>query len=235
MSRTATKTVPAAAVSSAQLSPALVEFPRLALPGARRVKRTLDIVFALALAIVALPVFLITALAILLESGRPVFFSHKRVGRGGRAFRLMKFRTMLQNSDDVLAEYLAENPEAAQEWEQNRKLRRDPRVTRIGKLLRRTSLDELPQIWNILRGDMSMAGPRPIVQAEIAKYGTTYPLYALAKPGLTGLWQVSGRNDTTYRRRIELDAAYVRNWTPGLDVKLLVKTVGVVVKGKGAY
>ena len=235
MSRTATKSVRAAAVSVAQASPALVEFPRLALPGARRVKRTLDIVFALALAIVALPVFLLTAVAILIESGRPVFFGHSRVGRSGRAFRLLKFRTMAVNSDEILAEHLASDPEAADEWEQNRKLRRDPRVTRVGRVLRRTSLDELPQIWNILRGDMSIAGPRPIVEAEILKYGTTYPLYALAKPGLTGLWQVSGRNDTTYRRRVELDATYVRTWTPILDLKLLFKTVDVVVRGKGAY
>lgn len=235
MSRTATKTVGTAAVSVAQPIHALVEFPRLALPGARRVKRTLDVVFALALAIVALPVFLITALAILIESGRPVFFSHSRIGRGGRSFRLLKFRTMSRNADVILAEHLSSDPDAAREWEQNRKLRHDPRVTRIGRILRRTSLDELPQVWNILRGDMSIAGPRPIVEAEIPKYGAAYPLYALAKPGLTGLWQVSGRNDTTYRRRVELDAAYVRTWTPSLDFKLLVKTVDVVVRGKGAY
>lgn len=235
MSRIATKTVQAAGVSPAQPITALVEFPRLALPGARRVKRTLDIVFALALAIVALPVFLLIAAAILIESGRPVFFSHQRIGRGGRLFRLFKFRTMAQNSDALLAEYLADNPEAAREWEQNRKLRHDPRITRMGRLLRRTSLDELPQLLNILRGEMSMAGPRPIVEAEIAKYGHHYPLYSLAKPGLTGLWQVSGRNDTTYRRRVELDATYVRTWTPWLDLQLLFRTVQVVVKGKGAY
>ena len=235
MSRTATQSLHATAVSAAQAIPALVEFPRLALPGARRVKRTLDIAFAVALAIVALPVSLLIAAAILIESGRPVFFRHRRIGRGGRAFSLLKFRTMAQNSDQILAEYLEENPDAAREWERTHKLRHDPRVTRIGRLLRRTSLDELPQIWNIMRGEMSMAGPRPIVEAEIAKYGNAYPLYSLAKPGLTGLWQVSGRNDTTYRRRVELDAAYVRNWTPGMDFKLLFKTVGVVVKGKGAY
>jgi Undecaprenyl-phosphate galactose phosphotransferase WbaP len=235
MSRTATQPVHVTAVSAAQAIPALVEFPRLALPGARRVKRTLDIAFAIVLAIVALPVSLLIAAAILIESGRPVFFRHRRIGRGGRSFSLLKFRTMAQNSDEILAEYLAGNPEAAHEWDRNRKLRYDPRVTRIGRLLRRTSLDELPQIFNIFRGEMSIAGPRPIVEAEIAKYGNTYPLYSLAKPGLTGLWQVSGRNDTTYRRRVELDAAYVRNWTPALDFKLLFKTVGVVVKGKGAY
>jgi Undecaprenyl-phosphate galactose phosphotransferase WbaP len=205
------------------------------LPRSRRIKRTIDVLAAVILAVLALPVAVVIALAILLESGRPVFFGHKRVGRAGRSFRVWKFRTMRVNGDEILARHLEENPEAAEEWGVNRKLRNDPRVTRIGRLLRRSSLDELPQIWNILRGQMSIAGPRPIVQEEIGKYGQAYPLYALTAPGLTGLWQVSGRNDTTYRHRVELDAAYVRNWTPGLDFLLLWKTVGVVLKGKGAY
>jgi lipopolysaccharide/colanic/teichoic acid biosynthesis glycosyltransferase len=139
------------------------------------------------------------------------------------------------NGDEILARHLADNAEAAEEWQRNRKLRNDPRITRIGRWLRRSSLDELPQLLNILRGEMSLAGPRPIVAEEIGNYGVAWPLYALTAPGLTGLWQVSGRNDTTYRRRVELDAAYVRNWTPGLDFRLLWKTVGVVLKGKGAY
>jgi lipopolysaccharide/colanic/teichoic acid biosynthesis glycosyltransferase len=212
-----------------------VEFPRLALPYARRIKRSFDLAAGVLLAIAAFPVFVLVALAILIESGRPVFFGHNRVGRGGRTFRLWKFRTMQVNGDEILARHLQENPEAADEWQSNRKLRNDPRVTRIGRWLRHSSLDELPQLWNILRGDMSLAGPRPIVAEEIPHYGIAWPLYALTAPGLTGLWQVSGRNDTTYRRRVELDSAYVRHWTPVLDLKLLWKTVGVVLKGKGAY
>lgn len=212
-----------------------LEFPRLALSRSRRVKRTFDLVFAVLFAIAALPMFALVALAILIESGRPLFFGHDRIGRGGRTFRLWKFRTMRTDGDEILARHLDENPEAAEEWRLNRKLRHDPRVGRIGRLLRRSSLDELPQIWNILRGEMSVAGPRPIVRDEILNYGTAYPLYTLTAPGLTGLWQVSGRNDTTYRQRVELDAAYVRHWTPRLDVELLFRTVGVVLKGKGAY
>ena len=146
MSRTATQPVHATAGPAAQAIPALVEFPRLALPGARRVKRTSDVACAVALAIVALPVSCMIAAAILIESGGPVFFRHRRIGRGGRSFSLLKFRTMAQNADEILVEYLADNPEAALEWERTRKLRHDPRVTRIGRLLRRTSLDELPQI-----------------------------------------------------------------------------------------
>jgi lipopolysaccharide/colanic/teichoic acid biosynthesis glycosyltransferase len=142
---------------------------------------------------------------------------------------------MVPNADEVLAQHLANNPEAAAEWKANHKLRNDPRITYTGRLLRRSSLDELPQIWNVLRGEMSLAGPRPVVEAEIPHYGAAWPLYTLALPGLTGLWQVSGRNDTTYRRRVELDATYVRNWSLKLDFQLLLKTVRVVLKGKGAY
>jgi len=212
-----------------------VAFPRLVLTRSRRIKRSFDIFFAVLFSIAALPVFLLIAVAVLLESGRPIFFGHNRVGRGGRTFRLWKFRTMRPEGDAILARHLEMNPEAAEEWRLNRKLRQDPRVTRVGRWLRRASLDELPQIWNILRGEMSVAGPRPIVRDEILNYGTAYPLYALTAPGLTGLWQVSGRNDTTYRQRVELDAAYVRNWSPALDLRLLFKTVRVVLNGKGAY
>lgn len=211
------------------------EFPRIASTRSRAIKRTFDVVFGTALLILSLPLVVLVAVAVLIESGRPVFFGHDRIGREGRSFRLWKFRTMDRDGDAVLTDYLAENPEAALEWERSRKLRIDPRVTRLGRFLRRTSLDELPQLWNVLRGEMSLAGPRPIVTAEIPNYGIFYPLYILAYPGLTGLWQVSGRNDTGYRKRVELDCAYVRNWTPVLDLKLLWKTVRVVLRGKGAY
>ena len=142
---------------------------------------------------------------------------------------------MVPDGADRLARYLALNPEAALEWELTHKLRSDPRITRIGTFLRRTSLDELPQLWNVLLGDMSIVGPRPIVESEIAKYGSAYALYAQVTPGLTGLWQVSGRNDTSYRRRVELEARYVRQWTVMLDLRILFQTIPVVLSGKGAY
>jgi lipopolysaccharide/colanic/teichoic acid biosynthesis glycosyltransferase len=142
---------------------------------------------------------------------------------------------MFVNSDALLAKHLLEHPEKAREWELNHKLKSDPRVTLAGRLLRRTSLDELPQIWNVFKGEMSMVGPRPIVEGEVPRYGAAYALYAAAKPGITGLWQVSGRNNTTYRRRVELDSEYVRNWSPAVDFKILLKTFRVVLTGNGAY
>lgn len=213
-----------------------IAFPRLASVHSRRIKRAFDVFFALLIALIALPAAVLIAAAIWLESRRgPILFGHERIGHGNRRFRLWKFRTMVPNAAEVLSRHLDEDPEAAAEWQANHKLRNDPRVTRIGRLLRRSSLDELPQLWNVLRGDMSLAGPRPVVDAEVPFYGASWPLYVLAKPGLTGLWQVSGRNDTTYRRRVELDSSYVRNWSLKLDFILLLKTVRVVLKGKGAY
>ena len=146
------------------------------------------------------------ALAIAIDSRGPVFFAHRRVGEARRTFRLWKFRSMVRDADALLERYLRQHPERASEWERTHKLKDDPRVTRVGRFLRKTSLDELPQLWNVLRGDMSMVGPRPIVAAEIAKYGPAFGLYSQVLPGLTGLWQVSGRNDTHYGRRVELDS-----------------------------
>jgi lipopolysaccharide/colanic/teichoic acid biosynthesis glycosyltransferase len=135
----------------------------------------------------------------------------------------------------VLEYYLEQHPELREEWEQDQKLRYDPRVTRIGRFIRKTSLDELPQLWNVILGEMSLVGPRPIVTNEVPKYGPYYELYTIVKPGITGLWQVSGRNNTTYDERVQLDAYYVRNWSPWLDVYLLLKTVRIVLFAKGAY
>ncbi len=208
---------------------------RLAQRGAQRIKRVLDIILALGLGVIAVPVMILIAAAILIESGRPVFFRHKRVGKGGRRFLLWKFRTMAPGGDEVLRKHLLAHPEVALEWRLTRKLRDDPRVTRVGGFLRRTSLDELPQLWNVLRGDMSMVGPRPVVAEELPRYGQAASLYLRVMPGLTGLWQVSGRNDTTYARRIELDGQYIRNWSLVLDTRVLLKTVRVVLLGKGAY
>jgi len=210
--------------------------PRGALIGARpqRIKRIFDVLFALLFGILTLPLGLVIALAIALESRGPLLFAHTRIGKGNRRFRLWKFRSMVVNADQVLERYLAAHPDSAAEWLHGHKLKNDPRVTRVGRWLRRTSLDELPQLWNVLRGDMSMVGPRPIVEEEIVKY-RAFSLYSQVAPGLTGLWQVSGRNDTSYGKRVELDSAYIRDWTFCMDLRVLLKTVRVVLVGKGAY
>jgi Undecaprenyl-phosphate galactose phosphotransferase WbaP len=212
-----------------------IDFPPLLGTRARRLKRVTDIVLASFLGIVALPFSLLAAAAIIIESGAPVLFAHQRLGRGRRPFQLWKFRTMVPDGDRVLAAYFAEHPYAALEWEHTRKLRDDPRVTRVGRFLRRTSLDELPQLWNVLKGEMSLVGPRPIIADEVAGYGSAYALYTQVTPGLTGLWQVSGRNDTSYRRRVELETRYIRHWTLVLDLLILLRTIPVVLTGKGAY
>jgi len=172
---------------------------------------------------------------IAVESGFPVFYSQKRLGQDGRTFHIWKFRTMVRNAAEVLERSLASSPELQKEWAENQKLRNDPRITRIGKALRKASLDELPQLWNILRGEMSLVGPRPIVHDEIAKYKAAYTLYTKTIPGLTGLWQVSGRNHTTYAERITYDSYYVRNWSFWMDIYLLARTATVVFTGDGAY
>jgi Undecaprenyl-phosphate galactose phosphotransferase WbaP len=212
-----------------------IPFPALLGPRAQRFKRASDVLLVLLALPLALPAGILIALAILAESGGPVFFAHQRVGRGRRCFDLWKFRSMIPDSSELLAGYLAGNAELALEWELTHKLRNDPRVTRVGSFLRRTSLDELPQLWNVLRGDMSFVGPRPIVESEVAKYGSAYALYSQVVPGLTGLWQVSGRNDTSYRCRVEIESRYVRHWTVALDFLILLRTIPVVLTGKGAY
>jgi Undecaprenyl-phosphate galactose phosphotransferase WbaP len=218
-----------------KLLPELTAVTGLLLDDPQRIKRVFDILFTLALALAALPFGIVIALAIALDSRGGVFFAHTRVGKGGRPFRIWKFRSMIAGSDEVLARYLDRNPTLVEEWRLTHKLKDDPRVTRVGRLLRKTSLDELPQVWNVLRGDMSMVGPRPIVSEESAKYGPAFALYTKVRPGLTGLWQVSGRNDTNYQRRVSLDCQYIRNWSLWLDAKILLKTVRVVLGGRGAY
>jgi lipopolysaccharide/colanic/teichoic acid biosynthesis glycosyltransferase len=204
-------------------------------PGPLLVKRLLDVAVALVLLIPALPFAALISLAIRLESRGPVFFAHTRIGRGNRPLRLWKFRTMVEDADAVLEEYLKAHPDLLSEWLETHKLKNDPRVTRVGRLLRRSSLDELPQLVNVLRGEMSMVGPRPIVAEEAARYGPVFPLYLQVKPGLTGLWQVSGRTDTSYRARTALDLRYLCERTLGLDLLVLLKTVRVVLLGHGAY
>jgi exopolysaccharide production protein ExoY len=198
-------------------------------------KRTADIVLSAALLVFFGPLMLLVALAIKWSDEGPAFFGHKRVGLGGREFHCLKFRSMVTNSSEVLARLLAENPAARKEWDETQKLRDDPRVTRLGKFLRVTSLDELPQLINVLRGDMSLVGPRPIVDAERARYGTDLPFYERTRPGITGLWQVSGRSDVSYQRRVELDVKYVEDWSIWADVMILWRTIGVVFDRRGSY
>jgi Undecaprenyl-phosphate galactose phosphotransferase WbaP len=199
------------------------------------VKRALEVAIAAMLLVLALPIAAVIAVAIVLETPGPVFFGHTRIGKSQRRFRVWKFRSMVANADVALQTYLAKHPERRAEWRYSHKLKQDPRVTRVGRLLRRSSLDELPQLWNVLRGDMSLIGPRPIVEEEMAKYGPAISLYQQVLPGLTGLWQVSGRADTSYLRRVDLDCEYIRRWSFRMDLKILWKTVRVVLYGHGAY
>ncbi|HXE12756.1 MAG TPA: undecaprenyl-phosphate galactose phosphotransferase WbaP [Bryobacteraceae bacterium] len=206
-----------------------------ALPDRLVSKRVLDLLFSTIVLIVLSPILAAIALAIRLESRGPAIFGHTRIGQNGCTFRAWKFRTMVLNGDQVLEEHLRKNPAARAEWEQDHKLRKDPRVTRVGRFLRKTSLDELPQLWNVLTNDMSLVGPRPIVEAEIPKYGNSYSLYTRVKGGVTGLWQVSGRNDIAYEERVKLDSFYVRNWSVWLDLCILYRTIGTVLFRSGAY
>lgn len=203
-------------------------------PWARRIKRLLDLFSTVAGGALIGPMLLAVALLVKLDSPGPAFYGHRRLGIGGEHFRCWKFRTMYANAEQLLEESLRHDPGLRAEWEQNFKLREDPRVTRIGRFLRKTSLDELPQLWNVVRGEMSLVGPRPIVDAEVSKYGEVYGMYRRIRPGISGFWQVSGRSDTSYAERVKLDAYYVHNWSVWLDLVILARTVGSVVLGRGA-
>ena len=198
-------------------------------------KRGFDILGAVAGLVLLSPLFLMVAALVKLSDGGSVFFGHNRIGRNGRVFRCLKFRTMVSNGDEVLQAYLRDNPLARVEWEQTRKLKDDPRVTRTGTILRKLSLDELPQILNILKGDMSIVGPRPVVRSELEMYGSAAPFYLKSRPGLTGLWQVNGRNDVSYDSRVAFDRQYVENWSVLGDIRIILKTVVVVCLLKGSY
>lgn len=208
---------------------------RLLLPSSRLIKRLIDLTLTITVGSILLPLFALIALTVKLTSTGPVFFGQRRYGKNGKPFTAWKFRSMVQNADLVLFEYLSKHPSLRQEWERNHKLRKDPRITWIGRLLRQTSLDELPQLWNALKQEMSLVGPRPIVQDEIQRYGEDFLLYQRVPPGITGLWQVSGRNDLSYEQRVSLDSYYVRNWSIWLDLYVLARTIKVVIKGNGAY
>lgn len=208
---------------------------RLLMPGVRAVKRVVDLGLILATAVLALPLVLLVAAAIKLTSAGPVFYRQVRYGYNGVPFTAWKFRSMVRNAGSVLTSHLDADSALRQEWDRDHKLRRDPRVTAVGRVLRRTSLDELPQVWNVLLGQMSVVGPRPIVVDEIPFYGDAYELYTQVRPGITGLWQVSGRNDVSYERRVQLDTYYIRNWSPWLDLYILARTVAAVAMARGAY
>ncbi len=202
----------------------------------RFLKRAMDVVLSSLGIVILSPLLLIVALLVKVTSEGPIIYLQRRIGYKGRPFFVYKFRTMYKDADKRLNEILKNDPEKAREWEENRKLSDDPRITPLGKFLRRTSLDELPQLFNVLKGDMSLVGPRPVTKEEIDRfYGEDAQYYLMVRPGITGLWQVSGRSDTDYRFRIETDVWYVLNWSPWLDFMILAKTVWVVLSAKGAY
>lgn len=201
----------------------------------RVVKRVLDVALIVILLPIALPVLGVISLVVLLSTPGPVFYSHRRIGRNGAFFSMWKFRTMCENSGEVLEAYLTQHPLARAEWSKTHKLRFDPRVTTVGRLLRQYSLDELPQLWNVFSGQMAMVGPRPIVAAEVEKYAEGFRFYCRVKPGLTGLWQVSGRSELSYPQRVALDCQYVERWSLGRDLVILVRTLRSVVNQDGAY
>ncbi|WP_423068428.1 sugar transferase [Devosia sp. CN2-171] len=203
-------------------------------PVGGRLKRFVDLVAAALLLTFFSPLFVVLVVAVRLSGRGPVIFAHKRLGAGGKPFDCYKFRTMVPNAQDVLDRLLVEDSAARSEWTTTQKLANDPRITKVGRILRMTSMDELPQLLNVLIGEMSLVGPRPIVEDERRHYGTQYRAYTAARPGITGLWQVSGRSDTTYQTRVALDAEYVSGWSFGLDLKILLRTIVVVLFMRGS-
>lgn len=200
-------------------------------------KRLFDIVFSLLVLVLFSPIYLILALLIAFSSEGPIFYIQERVGRNYKPFNCIKFRTMVSNADEVLVQLMEREPSLRQEFETTFKLKKDPRITKIGRFLRITSLDEFPQFWNVLKGDMSVVGPRPLVAEELPKYGSYIDQILTIRPGITGLWQVSGRNDIPYPRRVQIDLHYVKFRNFWIDLWIIVKTIGIVLipKNNGAY
>ena len=201
------------------------------------IKKLFDILFSLFILIAFFPLFMIIALLIKLSSRGPIFFLQERVGKNNIPFKCIKFRTMHPEAKDILQNILKKDNKIKKEFEETHKIKNDPRITTIGKLLRKTSLDELPQFINVLRNEMSIVGPRPIVKAEKKKYGKNFKKLLSIKPGITGLWQVSGRNNLTYKKRVSLDLNYVKNYNLLMDIRILIRTFGVILfpLDKGAY
>ncbi|WP_289367297.1 undecaprenyl-phosphate galactose phosphotransferase WbaP [Pantoea stewartii] len=206
----------------------------LAKHSSRFLKRGFDIVIASLLLLFLAPVFALLCYMVKRDGGNAIY-GHERVGQDGKKFKCLKFRSMVTNSKEVLENLLATSEEARREWDKDFKLKNDPRITRIGGFLRKTSLDELPQLWNVIRGEMSLVGPRPVIEAELERYAGDVDYYLMAKPGMTGLWQVSGRNDIDYDTRVYFDSWYVKNWALWTDIAILFKTAGVVLRRDGAY
>ena len=202
--------------------------------GAAVAKRLFDVIGAILIGALFSP-FIIGVAILIRLSGQPILFKHRRIGLHGKVFNCLKFRSMSPDAEHSLRELLRQHPELRDEWTENHKLRRDPRVTMLGHFLRRTSLDELPQLWNVLRGEMSLVGPRPVVRAELLRYGRQVSTYLAIKPGVTGLWQVKGRSDTTYRRRVAMDKYYVQARSLRMDLYIVALTAVVVIKRAGAY
>jgi exopolysaccharide production protein ExoY len=198
-------------------------------------KRVIDIILATSAIILLAPLLTLCFLACLVTSPGPAIFGHQRVGFRGKLFNCFKFRTMVLDSESRLREHLASSPKAAAEWAATRKLRFDPRVTAIGSVLRKTSLDELPQLFNVLMGDMSIVGPRPVTEEELVRYSTNANAYLACRPGITGLWQVSGRSGTTYSKRVACDTFYARNWSMALDAKIMIVTIPVLLDSENVY
>lgn len=201
----------------------------------RIIKRIFDIVVTICGGVFILPFMLFIAVIIYLDSEGPIIYKQKRIGQNGKEFNFYKFRSMVKNADTILEEYLNTHESEKIEWQKNFKLKNDPRVTKIGRIIRKTSIDELPQLWNVLIGDMSLVGPRPLLPNEVERYNSYIEDYKLVLPGLTGVWQVSGRSDTTFEQRVIMDSWYIHNWSIWIDIVYLLKTVLAVVKSKGAY
>lgn len=203
----------------------------------RGVKRLFDLASVVVILVLFCWAIIAVAVAVRLTTGSPIIFGHKRIGRDGREFKCYKFRSMVPDADAILAHLLATNAGAREEWSRDFKLKDDPRITRVGRFIRKTSLDEFPQLWNVLMNDMSIVGPRPVVKKELDRYyvGPCKAHYLSVKPGLTGLWQVSGRNDMDYSERVELDRSYVCSWGLWSDFMIVMRTVGVMFRRKGAY
>src|SRR6185312_3332233 len=208
---------------------------KLLLPGPRFAKRALDLMLTLAAAPLVLLIVAVAMLLIKLESEGPVLLANERIGMNGRKFKAWKLRSMVVNGDDVLDAHFAKHPEDLPQWQATQKLKKDPRVTRVGRIIRKTSIDELPQLWNVLIGEMSVVGPRPMLESQVAMYGPAFESYKRVRPGITGLWQISGRNHLTFAERARLDAYTIRNWSVWLDVYILIRTVWVVLTAHGAY
>lgn len=205
-----------------------------AAPEVRGMPRVIDITIALVALVFLTPLLVVIALIVMICDPGPVIFKHRRVGQGGKTFGCLKFRSMYVGAEERLTKILAANPELRVQWERDQKLDNDPRITRIGAVLRVTSLDELPQLINVIRGEMSLVGPRPIVAAEVPRYGRFIQSYYRVRPGLTGLWQVTGRSSTTYRRRVATDVFYARSRSLLFDTKILFATIPAVVAGRGS-